>query len=93
MADDIDQRNGWYEDEDSTPATSVDALGVFFRWLVDQERLTAKQTALRAIVAIHSLRPDLLEGKTKSQVSELMGADRRTFNRAEKSLRNLIDRR
>lgn len=93
MADDIDRRNGWAESHESTPGAGVDALGVFFRWMVDQKRLTMKQTALRALVAVHSLRPDLLEGRTKTQVAELMGADRKTFHRAEKSLRDLIAKR
>lgn len=66
---------------------------MFFRWLVDQERLSLKQTALRAIAAVLSLRPDLLDGMTRAEVAELMGADERTLRRAAKSLRDLIDKR
>ena len=93
MADEIDRRNGWSEVQESTQGAGVDALGMFLRWLVDQERLSLKQTALRALVAVHSLRPDLLGGRTKTQVAELMGADRKTFSRAEKSLHELIAKR
>lgn len=93
LADDIDRRNGWSDGAENPKQQGADALGMFFRWLVDQERLSLKQTALRAIAAVLSLRPDLLDGMTRAEVAELMGADERTLRRAAKSLRDLIDKR
>ena len=98
LADDIDQRNGWTDGEAVAPAKSetsksADALEVFFRWLVEQRRLKPQQTALRALAAVHAIRPDLLGGRTQAQIAKLMKVEERTFRRASKAFRDLVDRR
>jgi hypothetical protein len=98
MANDIDQRNGWKDGESadtvkSETSKSADALEVFFRWLVEQPRLKPQQTALRALAAVHATRPDLLGGRTQAQIAGLMKVEERTFRRAAKSFRDLVERR
>jgi hypothetical protein len=98
MADEIDQRNGWTDGETADPvkpetSKSADALEIFFRWLVEQPRLHPQQTALRALAAVHATRPDLLGGRTQAQIAGLMKVEERTFRRAAKSFRDLVERR
>ena len=98
MADEIDQRNGWTDGKTadtvkSETSKSADALEIFFRWLVDHPRLHPQQTALRALAAVHATRPDLLGGRTQAQMAGLMKVKERTFRRAAKSFRDLVERR
>lgn len=98
MADEIDLRNGWTDSDTADPvkpetSKSADALEIFFRWLVEQPRLKPQQTALRALAAVHAIRPDLLGGRTQAQIAGLMKVEERTFRRAAKSFRDLVERR
>lgn len=70
-----------------------DALGIFFRWVVNHNRISPQHTALRALAAIHAIRPDLLGGRTEAQIASLMKVEERTFRRASKAFRDLVDRR
>lgn len=93
LADDIDRRNGWADVTSSPQTGGADALGLFFRWLVDQPRLRPQATALRALAAIHALRPDLLDGRSQAAVAKMMNVEERTFRRAARSFRQLMVKR